>query len=297
MKISKQYSRKILFASLCIILFIGFKIWNYFAPLPAHNWNKKEISRIKVADPEDFTFAVFGDNRGTPPVFESLLHNIGHDAEIAFAIDIGDLVNNEDSVHYRRFLNEVQENVAMPFLTVIGNHDRLFGSGNYQAIFGPTYYSFQIGQTYFIVLDATSKSVFDKSELNWLKAELLRAQDSKVRFVFMHVPPFDTTNIGFPGRSIQGKDGKYLLGLFRHYKVSHIFASHIHGYFSGMSKGVSYTITGGAGARLHGSDPEHFFHHYVTVRVQNGKVDTVIRHVPARGGIAYYFDTLKDYVF
>lgn len=296
-KICKQYPIKILFASLCILLFIGFELWHYFTPLSIHNWNKKEISRIKVADPEDFTFTIFGDNRGNHSIFESLLQSIGHDAETSFAIDLGDLVSNEDNGHYRRFLSEVQENVAIPLLTAIGNHDRYFGSDHYHDIFGPTYYSFQIGQSYFIVLDATSEFSFDKSELKWLEDELRKAQDSKVRFVFMHVPPFDTTGIGFAGHYLQEKDGKYLLDLFRHYKVSHIFTSHIHGYFSGMSEGVSYTITGGGGAKLYGSNPEHFFYHYVTVRVHNGKVDTVVRHVPAWGGIAYYFDTLKDYVF
>ena len=49
------------------------------------------------------------------------------------------------------------------------------------------------------------------------------------------------------------------MALFKKYKVTHIFAGHIHGYYTGTWDGMPYTITGGAGAQLYGSDPEHVF--------------------------------------
>jgi hypothetical protein len=85
---------KITIPSLCILLFIGLKIRNYFAPLSIHDNNKKEISRIKVHDPDSFTFALLGDNKGNHSFFELLLHDIAQDKEIAFAIDDGDLVSD-----------------------------------------------------------------------------------------------------------------------------------------------------------------------------------------------------------
>jgi hypothetical protein len=45
--------------------------------------------------------------------------------------------------------------------------------------------------------------------------------------------------------------------LFRKYRVTRIFTSHIHGYFTGQWQGIPYTITGGAGAELVGNDPHH----------------------------------------
>jgi len=295
-KILQGHPVRIILASLCILSFIGITVWNAYAPVPIHNWNQKELSRITVADPNDFSFVVMGDNKGNHSVFEPLLRDIGHDEEIAFAIDDGDLVDEGTVGHYRRFLNQVQENLAIPFLTAIGNHD-LDNNGsnnNYQDIFGPTYYSFQVGQGYFIVLDAITQAGFDKTERQWLEKELQRGQVSKARFVFMHVPVFDPRGGTFH-KSLPDKDQKDLLDLFRRYKVTHLFASHLHGYFSGVWAGVPYTITGGAGARLQGKDPEHFFHHYVTVHVHNGKADVMLRRVDAANTVVYFFDLVEDY--
>ena len=91
-KIFKEHPIKISLASLCILLFVGITLWNSYAPVPVHNRNQKELSRISVADPNDFTFAVMGDNKGNHSVFEPLLRDIGQDKAIAFAIDCGDLV-------------------------------------------------------------------------------------------------------------------------------------------------------------------------------------------------------------
>jgi len=297
-KILQGHPLKIILASLCILSFVGITVWNASVPVPIHDRNQKELSRIAVADSNDFSFAVMGDNKGNRSVFEPLLRDIGHDKEIAFAIDCGDLVREGRVGLYRRFLSQVQENLAIPFLTAIGNHDLNKGSPhtqNYQEIFGPTYYSFQVGQGYFIVLDATTESGFDTAERQWLENELQKGQASKARFVFMHVPVFDPRGGTFH-KSLPDKDQKDLLALFRHYRVTHLFVSHLHGYFSGIWAGVPYTLTGGAGARLQGKDPEHFFHHYVKVHVSQGKADVMLRRIDAANTAVYFFDLMEDYV-
>jgi hypothetical protein len=291
-KIFHENPIKITLASLCILTFVGLNIWKYYAPVPIHNWNQKEISRIKVTDPKDFTFALFGDNKGDYSFFEPLLHDIGHDKEIAFAIDVGDLVSDGERGQFRRFLDQVQENLAIPFVTATGNHDFNSNNGfdNYKNIFGPTYYSFQAGECSFIVLNASTESGFDKTERQWLEDELNKAQEAKARFVFMHIPPFDPRG----GTHLPEKDKKDVLELFRRFKVTHLFTSHIHGYFSGVWEGVPYTITGGAGARLQGSDPQHFFHHYMRVHVSNGKVDLTVRRINAENAIVRIYDLMED---
>lgn len=291
-KVFKEHPIRIVFASLCILLFIGLKTWDYYVPLSIHNWNKKEISRIKIADPDNFTFAVFGDNKGNYSFFEPLLSDVAQDKEIAFAMDLGDLVGDGRRGQYRRFLNQVQENVAIPFLTAIGNHDLENGSNdNYQETFGPTYYAFQVGQCCFIVLDTSKDSGFDRTERQWVEGELRKAQDMKARFVFMHIPPFDPRRGGV---YLQGKDRSDLLELFRRYKVTHLFTSHIHGYFSGTWEGIPYTITGGAGARLHGNDPDHFFHHYVKIRVRNGNGEMTVKRINAESVMGHIYDLAED---
>jgi len=293
-KIFRERPIKITLASLCFLSFIGLNFWDYYAPLSIYDWNKKEISKIKVADVDNFTFAVFGDNKGNCSFFEPLLQNISQDREILFAIDGGDLVSNGKKGQYRRFLNQVEKNLGIPFLTAIGNHDLNNGSdNNYREIFGPTYYGFEIGQSYFIVLDATTESGFDKVKLQWLQEELKRAQTSKTCFIFMHVPPFDPRGNGFH-KCLPGKDMKDLLYLFRFYKVTHLFASHIHGYFSGVWEGIPYTITGGAGAKLQGSDPQHFFHHYVKVHVHDGKIEMMVKPIHQGNIMLLFSDLIKE---
>jgi hypothetical protein len=292
-KIYREHPVKIILASLFILSFIGFNCWHYYAPLAIHDRNKKEVSKIKVADVDNFTFAVFGDNKGNCSFFEPLLQNISQDREILFAIDVGDLVSNGKKGQYRRFLNQVEKNLGIPFLTAIGNHDLNNGSdNNYREIFGPTYYAFEIGQSYFIVLDATTESGFVKVELQWLQEELKRAQTSKTCFIFMHVPPFDPRGNEFH-KCLPEKDGKSLLDLFRFHKVSHLFTGHIHGYFSGVWEGIPYTITGGAGAKLQGSDPQHFFHHYVKVHVHNGKAELVVKQIHKGNDMVIFFNRIK----
>jgi serine/threonine-protein phosphatase CPPED1 len=289
-----RHSVKIGLGLLCLLLFTGLKFRDSHAPLPVHDRNRKEISRIKVSDLSEFTFAVFGDNKGNTSIFLPLLRDIDSREEIDFLVDLGDLVDGGSKEHYRCFLDQVQGNPTSPLLTVIGNHDLgKGGSANYREIFGPTFYSFQIGENDFIVLDAVSESGFDRTERIWLEDELRKAQAFKTRFVFMHVPPFDPRGGAF-NKCLPEVDRKDLLDLFRRYDVTHLFASHIHGYFSGAWEGIPYTITGGAGGSLQGSDPQHFFHHYVEVHVKNGRANTIVRRIDKESYMVCFYNRLKD---
>ena len=109
----------------------------------------------------------------------------------------------------------------------------------------------------------------------------------------MHVPLFDPRGKGFH-KCLPEKNGKDLLELFERYHVTHLFASHIHGYFTGVWEGVPYTITGGAGGRLQGSDPDHFFYHYVKVQVHGGNVDTVVRQIDSKEIMESFLDLARN---
>jgi serine/threonine-protein phosphatase CPPED1 len=293
-RIVKENPVRIILACLCILPLISITLWKSYALLAIHEWNKKEISKIKLTNPDDFTFAVFGDNKGNYFFFDPLLRDIGHDKDIAFAIDIGDLVADGKRSQYRRFIDQVREKLSIPFLTATGNHDFNNGFDEYSSIFGPTYYAFQVGLCSFIVLDTTDDSGFDKTQRQWLEDELRKAQDAKARFVFMHIPPFDPRG---GGSYLPDRDRNDLQEIFTRYRVTHLFTSHIHGYFSGLWGGVPYTITGGAGARLQGNDPKHFFHHYVKVHANDGKVNTTIRRIDAENTMVRFYDLMEYHAF
>jgi serine/threonine-protein phosphatase CPPED1 len=246
--------------------------------LPAQNWNRENLQRIKGLAAEPLTFTVMGDNRDNPEIFGKVLKQADNDPGLTFAIHLGDMVHKVDLDQYRIFFNEVRQNYRQPLVTVIGNHE-LYGERGlelYREIFGPDYYSFQVGGNYFIVVDDAAKEVMTPEQLSWLEAELRKAQAYKTRLVFLHVPLFDPSGSPKP-HCLPPEAAARLLALFKKYQVSHVFAAHLHGYYAGAWDGLPYTITGGAGAPLYGKDTRHDFYHYAKVTIAGGKVKVQVR--------------------
>lgn len=238
----------------------------------AANRNKAELHKIDKTRKE-FSFAVFGDNRDSGATFGNLLESLNKD-DLLFGIDAGDLVGYGNKEQYDIFLKEIAP-LKVPFLTAIGNHDAT-GDGRslYHEIFGSFYYSFTVGESYFIVLDASYKKDFDLAQMTWLEGELEKSQSFKNRFVFMHIPLYDPRAGEYkPGHSLEDPAfARKLNDLFDKSKVTMLFASHIHGYFTGTWGKTPFIITGGAGAGLYGLSDDHYFHHFIRVRVENDGV-------------------------
>lgn len=252
--------------------------------LPAQDWNRKQLERIKVPASDNLTFAVLGDNRSNPAVFDQVLNHINQDPNLAFAIDLGDLVETGTVENFRAFLDQVRRNLPLPLLTVLGNHDleKDHGPRLYRQIFGPDHYAFQINDNYFIVLNDAEKAGLGEAQWRWLEEELQKSQAYKTRLVFLHTPLFDPRG-GEHHHALSEDAGRKLAAVFRQYHVTHVFAGHIHSYFSGTWDGVPYTITAGAGAPLYGTDPEHFFYHYLKVTLKDGKVSIKVQRIAEKG--------------
>ena len=230
--------------------------------LPAH-WNSDQLARVDKSR-RDFTFAVFGDNRGSTTIFPTLMSRLNSD-NVLFALDNGDLVDGGTVSNYRLFLGQIAV-ATEPFLTAMGNHEDL---SSYTALFGPAYYDFTIGDSMFIVLDDSNESNIDPAQLEWLKGRLAAGQAQKNRFVVMHVPLYDPRLAGDAvGHSLADLQFAHVLNaLFDQNHVTLLITSHVHGYFEGVWGTTPYILTAGAGAALYGSDPAHFFYHYVLVHV------------------------------
>lgn len=252
-------------------------------PLPARDWNQKNLQRIKVLAGQTLTFAVLGDNRSNPKVFIQVLKQMDRDPGMAFAIDVGDLVETGTVDNFRVFLDQVRRYLHIPLLTAIGNHDleRGHGARLYQKIFGPDHYAFQLKGNYFIVVNDVEKTGVGQAQWRWLELELKKSQAYKTRLVFLHIPLFDPRS-GKP-HALPIATGRKLAALFSRYHVTHIFAGHTHGYFSGKWGGVPYTITAGGGAPLYGTNPQHFFYHYLKVTLTDGKVSIQVRRLASKG--------------
>jgi len=252
--------------------------------LPARDWNPRQVERLQAPAGGKLTLAVLGDSRSNPAVFDRLLKDMAGDSSLTFAIIVGDMVERGALEEFNNFFKQIQPYSRIPFLTAAGNHD--LGKDQdltlYREIFGPDYYSFQLQDNYFIVVNDVESDGIGEVQWGWLEKELKQSRSYKTRLVFLHTPLFDPRG-GEKRHCLPEAAGRRLAALLRQYRVSHIFAGHIHSYFTGNWDGVPYTITGGAGAPLYGTDPDHFFHHYLKVTLQDGEVHVKVRRIKTEG--------------
>jgi len=247
-------------------------------------WNRQNLARIQITPGNTLTFAVLGDNRSNPAVFTAVLKELARDPDLAFAMDVGDLVETGTMENFASFLKQVRQNLTLPLLTAIGNHDldQNRRPGLYRRIFGPASYAFHLKDNYFIVFNDVDPHGVGERQWRWLEAELQKSQTYQTRLVFLHIPLFDPRG-GEDHHCLPEATGRRLAALFRQYHVTHIFAGHIHSYYSGSWDGVPFTISAGAGAPLYGTDPEHFFYHYVKVTLKDGKVSIQVQRISEKG--------------
>ncbi len=215
----------------------------------------------------DFSFAVCGDSRDNPGIYQRVLDAVQADGS-EFLVNTGDLVNNGTNSQWEAF-REQMAGFAVPFYPVPGNHDGLNGGlDGYLAYSGApaAHYSFDRKPVHFTMADSHNGGIA-ASELDWLRDDLTASQQP-VKMVFLHHPPFDPDGTDH----IMAYGNEPFMDLMVEADVDYVFAGHIHAYAQEERDGVLYTITGGAGAPLYGKDHPQAFHHYLRVSVQGEDV-------------------------
>jgi len=270
----KYFHRYISYPVVLILVFSG--IINFHSIFSFHEISNSNPTQLQKIDKNhnEFSFAVFGDNKNSVKTFNNLISKLNKDNTL-FAIDVGDLAYDGEKEKLSFFVNQTRK-LNKPLLTVVGNHEIIEeGRANYHVLFGKSYYSFSVGNSYFIILDDSNGENLDAQQLDWLKNELKKAQDYKNRFIFMHIPLYDPRKGNYKkGYSL--KDLNFITQLnklFDDNNVTMLFVSHIHGYYQGIWGKTPFIITGGGGARLAGSDPNHYFYHYIKVDVDNSNAN------------------------
>ncbi len=256
---------------IALTIYANYDILNDFIPLRLLSPLEERIGNIKKeVNPANFCFAILGDNKNDKEVFPAIITRINNDPDISFVIHTGDMVSDPLKFFYRDFLETLGVFLRKPILLIPGNHD----VGNqeedalYERAFGKQHYIFQIGDTEFVI--ANAQRLEFAAEQNWLR-RALHQEKSKNTLVFMHIPLYDPRGADYH-HSLDEQTARKLKGIFRAYDVNHIYTGHIHGYWTGKWDNIPYTITGGAGARLYSNDPAHGFHHYLKVRIEDGRI-------------------------
>ena len=135
------------------------------------------------------------------------------------------------------------------------------------------HYSFDYGKVHFAMVDS-GLGELSLPEMEWLEQDL-SATEKPTKVVCLHYPPFD------PGGSdyVMDRGNEEFMDLMTRQGVAYVFCGHIHSYDKGERNGVTYVITGGAGAPLYPEENREAFHHYVRVTVSGETIETEVVRV------------------
>ncbi len=229
--------------------------------------------RTSGAAGRSFTFGVYGDNRGYPPLNWAEVAKAMHsDDELEFIIGLGDYVDHGDITEEweMQFFTAGKDLLAhRPFWPVIGNHDNL--SRYYYSLFPCAgtretgWYTFVYGDARFIAIDNFSKAVDPKRDIHKAVVKAIRDSKEKYLFILSHYPLFAN---GYHGNG-DPKTGKpagrgrlalwnNLMPIFEEHKVTAYLAAHSHFYERSEKDGVTYVVTGGGGVGLPTVTPGKF---------------------------------------
>ncbi|HEY9841514.1 MAG TPA: metallophosphoesterase, partial [Candidatus Obscuribacterales bacterium] len=224
-------------------------------------------------------FVLMGDNRNSSPftsggnkVYAKVIDQINQ-LQPDFAINLGDFTFDNLEKHWRTF-EQITAKIKSPYLTVIGNHDALFGRSYYEAGYTPPNpetglddYSFDYGNSRFIILD-TANYNYTERQFKWLETQL---STPLKKIVFTHTPP--RYGVWNHKLSPSPELSKRFMGMMEKFHADQVFLGHIHLYDQRQINGVNYLVSGGAGAPLdkHPSYGQSL-HHVVLVEINGDQI-------------------------
>ncbi|NJO89261.1 MAG: metallophosphoesterase [Chloroflexia bacterium] len=205
----------------------------YDADVSETNLNARNIDKIAPHNPSDtLWFVALADVHAWYDELYDATLKINQLKNISFVVVCGD-ITDEGLAKEFEWYNRVMENLKVPYLTIIGNHDyRSNGSVIYKKMFGPTNFTFNIGAYHFIGFDdVVWENNNTMPDFNWLNSNVLDTT-SVVEVVFAHIPPWtdqldlDTTEIN----ALLTKKPNHVLSVHGHlhgYSYNYIQVHHI----------------------------------------------------------------------
>jgi len=272
--------------------------------------------QLQVSTP--FHFVAYGDSRfhdptdkdaANPAVRQLLVKTIAQ-TNPAFVCFSGDIVyNGYDKDDWRVWDNEtaIWREQNIPVFPALGNHD-LHGDqnaalGNYFQRFpdlkNSRYYSVRAANTLLLALDSSLDET-SGPEGQWLARQLDRVPaDVDFVFVILHHPPYTSSSDakmyggGHSSRSPEQKLARDLEARQQNMRARIIvFSGHVHNYERHEHGGVTYFVTGGAGAHAYPierakDDPfqsKEVNYHYLEVAVDHGSVKITMHRLDLSTG-------------
>jgi Icc-related predicted phosphoesterase len=302
-----------------VILFLG-----CFACSRSHSQALLEIQpaelQLQVSPP--FHFVVYGDSRfhdpkdteaANPPVRQALVQAIAQTSPAFISLG-GDIVyNGHDVSDWKVWDSEtaVWREKKIPVYPALGNHD-LHGDekialANYFQRFpdlkNSRYYSVRAANTLMLVLDSSLGEI-SGTQGQWLTQKLDHIPgDVDFIFIVLHHPPYtsssDAKKFG-GGHSFRSKEQELAKTLEARQQNLRarivVFSGHVHNYERHEHGGVTYFVTGGAGAHAYAieratDDPfqsKEVNYHYLVVEVDRDNLKITMHRLDLTSGTAVW---------
>jgi acid phosphatase type 7 len=276
--------------------------------------------QLQVSTP--FHFVAYGDSRfhdpkdpeaANPAVRQALVKAIA-ETNPTFISFGGDIVyNGYDKDDWKVWDSEtaVWREKKIPVYPALGNHD-LHGDekvalANYFDRFpdlkNSRYYSVRVANTLVLTLDSSQEET-SGPQGQWLTQKLDHLPgDVDFVFIVLHHPPYTSSSDakifggGHSARSQEQKLAKMLEGRQQNQRARFVvFSGHVHNYERHEHGGVTYFVTGGAGAHAYPiergkGDPfqsKEVNYHYIMVDVDRGSLKITMHRLELSSGTAVW---------
>jgi Icc-related predicted phosphoesterase len=276
--------------------------------------------QLQVTTP--FHFVAYGDSRfhdpkdteaANPPVRQTLVQAIAQ-TNPAFISFTGDIVyNGYDKDDWKVWDTETAawREKKIPVYPALGNHD-LHGSekialANYFERFpdvkNSVYYSVRAANTLMLVLDSSLDEIAGPQG-QWLTQKLDHLPgDVDFVFIVLHHPPYTSSSDmkmfggGHSARSQEKELAKMLEARQQNQRARIVvFSGHVHNYERHERGGITYFVTGGAGAHAYPierakDDPfqsKEVNYHYLQVEVDRGSLKITMHRLDLTSGTAVW---------
>jgi Icc-related predicted phosphoesterase len=300
----------------CKRRFLALFLLIVFAPLALMAQTQPAELQLQVSTP--FHFVAYGDSRfhdpkdteaANPPVRQALVQAIAQ-ASPAFISFGGDIVYNGYDVNdWKVWDSETAAWRAkkIPVYPALGNHD-LHGDekialDNYFQRFpdlkNSRYYSVRAANTLLLVLDSSLEET-SGPQGQWLTQKLDHVPgDVDFIFLVLHHPPYTSSSDakkfggGHSARSQEQELAKTLEGRQPNLRARIVvFSGHVHNYERHQHGGVTYFVTGGAGAHAYPierapGDPfqsREVNYHYLLVEVDHQRLKVTMNRLDLANG-------------
>lgn len=269
-----------------------------------------------------FHAVVYGDSRfhdpkdteaANPAVRQALVQAIAQTDPVFISFG-GDIVyNGNDKDDWRIFDSETAawREKKIPIYPALGNHD-LHGSehvalGNYFERFpdlkNSRYYSVRVANTLMLVLDSSLDEI-SGPQGRWLNEKLDHIPaDVDFVFVVLHHPPYTSSSDakmlggGHSARSQEKEMAQMLENRQQNQRArTVVFSGHVHNYERHEHGGITYFVTGGAGAHAYPierakDDPfqsKEINYHYLEINVDRGSLKVTMHRLQLESDAAIW---------